>query len=544
MRFKLTIKLRLLATLALLGVLLVSTGILGIAGMRASNGAVKQAYLNDVAAATALGRSNLNLTVVRTTLDRVLLHPEAPDTAALVDKALSYLAVSNTAWTAYQALPASDAEAVLSKAVSDARAALLHDAIEPMMEAIRKGDHATADKIAMVDVPPLSAALTQKSAALDKFRNEQGATRYQSAQDRYDTLQTFTLIAIAVGLLACVISGFNLLRSISRPLNLTLRHLERIARGDMTEKLSLDAGDEMGQLAASVATMQDGIATMIEQIARGTESIAAATHQISAGNTDLSQRTEEQAASVEETAASMEQLTSAVTQNAEHARQGRALAESTNVAATRGADVVDKVVTTMGQIDESARKMGEIIGVIEGIAFQTNILALNAAVEAARAGDKGRGFAVVAAEVRTLAQRSSQAAKDIKVLITNSSSQVQEGVGLVNQAGTSLTGILASIKQVADIVAEIASASQEQSTGIDQINKALNQMDEVTQQNSALVEENAASAKTLEHQSESMNEKVAFFKLDQHVEAHVLKTPAHAPVTRLAAKPARKETAP
>jgi methyl-accepting chemotaxis protein len=195
----------------------------------------------------------------------------------------------------------------------------------------------------------------------------------------------------------------------------------------------------------------------------------------------------------------------------------------------------------MARIEDSSRKISDIIGVIDEIARQTNLLALNAAVEAARAGDAGRGFAVVASEVRSLAQRSSQAAKDIKVLITNSSSQVQEGVGLVNQAGTSLTEILSSIKQVADIVAEIASASNEQSTGIDQINKALTQMDEVTQQNSALVEENAASAKTLEHQSETMNQKVAFFKLDEQVESHAVKTPAPAAVTRA---PAKREAAP
>jgi methyl-accepting chemotaxis protein len=209
--------------------------------------------------------------------------------------------------------------------------------------------------------------------------------------------------------------------------------------------------------------------------------------------------------------------------------------------------VVAKAVDAMARIEDSSRKISDIIGVIDEIARQTNLLALNAAVEAARAGDAGRGFAVVASEVRSLAQRSSQAAKDIKVLITNSSSQVQEGVGLVNQAGTSLTEILASIKQVADIVAEIASASNEQSTGIDHINKALTQMDAVTQQNSALVEENAASAKTLEHQSEAMNEKVAFFKLDEHVEthaSHVIKTPAPAPAARLAAKPAKREAAP
>jgi methyl-accepting chemotaxis protein len=238
-------------------------------------------------------------------------------------------------------------------------------------------------------------------------------------------------------------------------------------------------------------------------------------------------------------------MSATVKKNAENALQANQLTNGSRDVADKGGQVVAKAVDAMARIEDSSRKISDIIGVIDEIARQTNLLALNAAVEAARAGDAGRGFAVVASEVRSLAQRSSQAAKDIKVLITNSSSQVQEGVGLVNRAGTSLTEILASIKQVAEIVAEIASASHEQSTGIDQINKALTQMDEVTQQNSALVEENAASAKTLEHQSETMNEKVAFFKLDEGDASHAVKKPAPAPVARAAAKPpAKREVAP
>jgi methyl-accepting chemotaxis protein len=513
MRPNMTIKFRLLATLMLLGALLAVTGLFGIAGMRVANGTVKQAYMNDVAAATALGRSNLNLTVVRTTLDRVLLHPESPDTPALLEKALNYLAVSNSAWAAYQALPASDEEAALSKAVADARSALLNNAIQPMVDAMRKGDHASADRLAMVDIPPLAAALTQKTASLDKFRNEQGATRYQSAQDHYNTLLAFTLLAIALGLIACVTSGITLLRAISRPLDLTVRHFERIARGDMTGKLHFDSRDEMGKLVASVGTMQDGIAAMIEQIARGTDSIAAATQQISAGNNDLSQRTESQAASVEETAASMEQLTGAVMQNAEHARQGQALAQSTNDIAAAGADVVDQVIATMGEIDGSARKMSEIITVIEGIAFQTNILALNAAVEAARAGEQGRGFAVVAGEVRTLAQRSAVAAKEIKELIGNSTARVADGSRLVGKAGETIGEVRTAVRRVTAIMNEIATASADQSNGIEEVNRAVSQFDEMSQQNAALVEQAAAAAASLKEQTDLLRIAAGRFQL-------------------------------
>jgi methyl-accepting chemotaxis protein-1 (serine sensor receptor) len=513
MRSKLTIKLRLIATLLLLGALLIVIGSLGLIGMRNSNEALKQAYLNDVAAATALGSSTLNLTIVRTTLDRVLLHPEAPETPALIEKALGYLAVSNNSWGTYDALSRSANEAALSKNVADARAHLLGDAIEPMIDAMKQGDHERADKIAMTVVPALASTLTQASAALDKFRNDQGKARYLSAQDHYDTFSGVALLAVIVGLLACVASGYNLLRAISRPLNLTLRHCERIARGDMTETLRVHSHDEMGQLVASVNAMQDSIASMVGQISRGTETIAAASHQIAAGNTDLSQRTEEQAASIEETAASMEELTGTVTQNAQNARHARELAESTHIAASKGADVVAQVVSAMGDIDGSAHRMGEIIGVIEGIAFQTNILALNAAVEAARAGEEGRGFAVVAGEVRNLAQRSSVAAKEIKELIDASASRVADGSRLVNQAGATMTEVRESVRRVTAIMGEIANASAEQSEGIEQVNRAVSQMDEMSQQNAALVEQAAAAAASLDEQTVILQSATARFRL-------------------------------
>jgi methyl-accepting chemotaxis protein len=311
-----------------------------------------------------------------------------------------------------------------------------------------------------------------------------------------------------------------------------------LAEGDFSRRITAHYQGIFGVLKNDANAMADRIASTISEIKAVGREVANAAAEISTSTTDLSQRTEEQAASLEQTSASMEEMSATVKKNADNAVQANQLTNGSRDVADRGGQVVAKAVDAMARIEDSSRKISDIIGVIDEIARQTNLLALNAAVEAARAGDAGRGFAVVASEVRSLAQRSSQAAKDIKVLITNSSSQVQEGVGLVNQAGTSLSEILSSIKQVADIVSEIASASHEQSTGIDQINKALNQMDEVTQQNSALVEENAASAKTLERQSEAMNEKVAFFKLDDHSEAHRSRAPA--PVARAAAKPAAR----
>jgi methyl-accepting chemotaxis protein len=323
-----------------------------------------------------------------------------------------------------------------------------------------------------------------------------------------------------------------------------VKMLSGLADGDLTKRITADYQGDFAVLKNDANRTAEQLTETVSEIKSVGREVANAAAEISTSTTDLSQRTEEQAASLEETSASMEEMSATVKKNAENALQANQLTSGSRDVADRGGQVVAKAVDAMARIEDSSRKISDIIGVIDEIARQTNLLALNAAVEAARAGDAGRGFAVVASEVRSLAQRSSQAAKDIKDLITNSSSQVQEGVGLVNQTGTSLTEILASIKQVADIVAEISSASQEQSTGIDQINKALTQMDEVTQQNSALVEENAASAKTLEHQSEMMNEKVAFFKLDDHAAPHPVKTTASAVVTRMAAKPAKREAVP
>ncbi|AOJ02994.1 hypothetical protein WS70_15120 [Burkholderia mayonis] len=286
----------------------------------------------------------------------------------------------------------------------------------------------------------------------------------------------------------------------------------RIAAGDLTRPVAVRAGDETSMMAA-MRDMQGRLQSTIGGIRLAAESIAAASHEIAAGNHDLSQRTEQQAASLEETAASMEELTATVKQNAENARQASGLANSASEIALKGNDVVSRVIGTMGEINDSSQKIADIIGVIDGIAFQTNILALNAAVEAARAGEQGRGFAVVAGEVRSLAQRSATAAKEIKQLIDASVERVHNGSALVGQAGTTMTEILQAVRRVTDIMGEIAAASEEQSSGISQVGRAVTQMDEMTQQNAALVEEAAAAASSLQEQAARLRESVSAFQV-------------------------------
>jgi len=313
----------------------------------------------------------------------------------------------------------------------------------------------------------------------------------------------------------------------------------------LTDRVPLDGkSGEIGALCAGVNGLLDTMMGVVVKIRASAHEISSASAEISTSTTDLSQRTEEQAASLEETSASMEQMSATVKKNADNAQQANQSAGATRDVADRGGQVVAKAVAAMARIEESSRKISDIIGVIDEIARQTNLLALNAAVEAARAGEAGRGFAVVASEVRSLAQRSSQAAKDIKDLITNSNSQVKEGVDLVNKAGGALNDIVDSIKKVAVVISDIAAASAEQATGIEQVNKALTQMDEVTQQNSALVEENAATAKTLEQQAKAMSDEVSVFRVEG-IEAELPRVMQRSPgaVVRPASRPATTKRA-
>ncbi len=306
----------------------------------------------------------------------------------------------------------------------------------------------------------------------------------------------------------------SLCGNVAKALNDLITMLGALAEGNLSQRITAEYQGDFAELKNNANTAAERIGQIVGQIKQSAREVSSASAEISSSTTDLSQRTEEQAASLEETSASMEEIAATVKKNAENAQAANQSTAKARDVADRGGEVVAKAVSAMAEIEASSGKISDIIGVIDEIARQTNLLALNAAVEAARAGEAGRGFAVVASEVRTLAQRSSQAAKDIKDLITNSNGQVRSGVELVNKAGTALGEIVESIKEVADLVSDIAGASIEQSTGLEEVNKALNQMDEVTQQNSALVEENAATAKTLEHQAKNMDERVAFFQLD------------------------------
>ncbi|WP_343724758.1 methyl-accepting chemotaxis protein [Herbaspirillum huttiense] len=324
----------------------------------------------------------------------------------------------------------------------------------------------------------------------------------------------FGIIALLVGsLFVGMLLAVFVARIISAPLRTAGAFANQVAAGDLTAEIRVSSRDETGQLSMALAAMNESLRRIVSQVRSGSETIATASSQISAGNLDLSSRTEEQASSLEETASAMEQLTSTVRQNAENARQANQLALTASSIAQEGGKVVHQVIETMGNIDASSKKIVDIISVIDGIAFQTNILALNAAVEAARAGEQGRGFAVVATEVRSLAQRSATAAKEIKSLIDSSVQQVGVGSTLVQQAGVTMAEVVSSVQRVTDVMTEISAASSEQTQGIEQVNLAITQMDEVTQQNAALVEEAASASQSLSHQTRQLSDLVGVFRL-------------------------------
>jgi len=387
-------------------------------------------------------------------------------------------------------------------------------AANELLPAVRKQDKAAA----ATAMEHMEVAYEAHRKAIDQvvqMSNQRADADEAHAKDSIGAATWELLATLGLSLGLGVALATMIARSIARPLKEAVEIAKVVAAGDLTTVIEVRSSDETGQLMQALKDMNDSLVRIVGQVRVGTDTIADASSQVAAGNMDLSARTEEQASSLEETSSAMEELTSTVKSNANNAGVANKLAAAASSVAAKGGAVVSQVVATMGAINDSSRKIVDIIGVIDGIAFQTNILALNAAVEAARAGEQGRGFAVVASEVRNLAQRSAGAAREIKTLIDASVEQVGAGSRLVEQAGNTMVDVVASVKQVRDIIGEIASASQEQTVGIEHIGRAIMQMDQVTQQNAALVEQAAAAADSMQQQAASLTQVVSVFKLAQ-----------------------------
>ena len=360
---------------------------------------------------------------------------------------------------------------------------------------------------------PRIATMQTHIDALQAVQGRRVAEMRTDMHQAQASMQRLLLLAAGIGLMAGTVLAWALTRSITRPIHLAVRVAQTVAAGDLSQRLEVTQGDETGELLRALMDMNSRLARIVGDVRQSSDSIATGSSHIATGNTDLSQRTEEQAANLEQTAASMEELTATVKHNADTAREASQLATHASEAATTGGAVVQQVVGRMQDIAHASKRIADIIGVIDGIAFQTNILALNAAVEAARAGEQGRGFAVVAAEVRGLAQRSAQAAREIKLLINDSVSQVDAGSQLADEAGRSMRNIVAQVQRVTHLISEISNANLEQTQGIDQVGQAVQQLDQVTQQNAALVEQSAAAAESLKHQASQLASLVSVFKL-------------------------------
>ncbi|GAB3467932.1 methyl-accepting chemotaxis protein [Massilia terrae] len=452
---------------------------------------------------------------VNDALTEARLRAATLDDAHAIDTAMTTRgALNNKARDELAALLARDDAKTLLASVDERRAAY-RDVRQKLFDARDAGQD--MDQLKAEISSKLRPAMAAYDDGVVKMAALQSRIFDETKAGMENTVAATAKLLVAVGSAALVLGAllaWSLTRSITAPLRAAVEVARTVAEGDLTRRIEVRSKDETGQLMAALQAMTANLNRIVAGVRAGSETISTGSAEIAAGNQDLSSRTEQQASSLEETASSMEELTGTVQHNAENARVGNQLAASASQTAQRGGEVVSQVVATMDQINASSRKIVDIISVIDGIAFQTNILALNAAVEAARAGEQGRGFAVVASEVRSLAQRSAAAAKEIKQLIDDSVATVDAGSRLVNEAGMTMADVVDSVKRVTDIMSEIASASREQSDGIEQVNQAISQMDTVTQQNAALVEEAAAAAASMQDQAASLAEAVSIFRLD------------------------------
>ncbi|HVK95732.1 MAG TPA: methyl-accepting chemotaxis protein [Noviherbaspirillum sp.] len=507
-----TIKSRLIFVISFLSLLLVSGGVIGLTSLGAANDALKTSYQNRLVPLSQLDR------VVRLIDDSQLviaqaLTAEPAELGIEVERIERTIAEADKVWDAYITTIVSAEELALAQEFAASRARFMQEGVRPAVAALRAQNLQEATALMRGKLVQLSAPMSARMDALMQSQLDRAKTEYERSQTMYLLVRVSCIAGIAFGVLLGAAICIWLVRAIAQPLASAVKVAQSVAAGDLTQVIEVRSSDETGQLLRALRDMNQSLVKIVGDVRAGTETIATASGQIASGNMDLSARTEKQATSLETTASSMEELTSTVKQNADSAAQANQLAMSASEVARKGGAVVSQVVDTMGSINDSAKKIADIISVIDGIAFQTNILALNAAVEAARAGEQGKGFAVVATEVRHLAQRSAAAAKEIGHLIEDSVEKVHAGTRLVDQAGATMNDIVASVRRVTDIMGEITTASREQSAGIEQVNQAIAQMDDVTQQNAALVEESAAAAASLQEQAVSLAQMVSVFKL-------------------------------
>ncbi len=534
--FKISVQLYML--IAVLSAIMLVLGLFGLRGLDQTNAGLKTVYedrtiplgrLSDVQALLLENRLALLSMVANATPEELQrgvgdLEKNAPEIDRL--------------WKEYSATKATPEEEKVAKQMALDLAKFRAEGLSATVAAVKAGNYDEAKKLSFEKVRPLYVPVRKAIAALNEIQVAEAKLEYEAAQSRYNTARMVSWALILGGVAFAALFGWVLIQGISRDLEQAVQATTAVEQGDLTFPIRVDSKDEIGLLLHSLQGMQAGLVKVVANVRSGSEGVATASSEIAQGNNDLSARTEQQASALEETAASMEELSATVKQNADSAQQANQLALNASTVAIRGGEVVGKVVETMKGINDASRKISDIISVIDGIAFQTNILALNAAVEAARAGEQGRGFAVVASEVRSLAGRSAEAAKEIKMLINASVERVEQGTALVDQAGTTMTEVVSSIRRVTDLMGEISAASNEQSAGVSQVGEAVVQMDQVTQQNAALVEQMAAAASSLQNQAADLVQVVAVFKLGaaEHAGAGVARRAPTAP--RTLSKPA------
>ncbi|HTD06227.1 methyl-accepting chemotaxis protein [Undibacterium sp.] len=509
-----SIKSRLICVFTFFSLLLIIIGGAGLYSLRSANTSLQVVYADRM---VSVGRLD---SVIKSMLDTQVRLGQAisgdPDQFGGTMDAIEKNGVEgNKIWADYAATSLTPAEKELADKFVAEQKIFFKEGLKPVIGAMLGSDVKRAADIYQGRMTETWAHARDTINALIQLQLDEAKNAYEKSQRLYTMFNIVSIGSLALGLLFSVVFGVWLIRSVSRPLEYAVRIASNVASGDLSQRIDVTSRDETGKLLTALKNMNDSLIQTVSGVRTGTEAIATASNQLAAGNMDLSVRTEKQAANLEKTTSSLVAITSTVKQNAGNAKLANKLVITASEFAKKGGQVVGEVVGTMAAIRERSRKIVDIIGVIDGIAFQTNILALNAAVEAARAGEQGRGFAVVATEVRNLAQRSAAAAKEIKALISDSVETVGAGSKLVDEAGATMDQIVISVGQVANIMGEISAASEEQRVGIDEINLAVGEMDNATQQNAALVEEAAAAAASMRQQAANLLQAVSVFQFDR-----------------------------